>query len=142
MAAYINSLILPFPLFCTILCALMNTENLNPEQAKAAHTINGPVLIIAAETLDVYGVGTLFSQIKDSGTRDYYLAIEKSLSSRSTVCINLKCLSFVQTSQPYFIARNAIISNLPRVIRLLHLGQDGCSLLTQRMLAYLSVLFA
>ena len=44
----------------------MNTENLNPEQAKAAHTINGPVLKIAAETLDVYGVGTLFSQIKTS----------------------------------------------------------------------------
>ena len=43
----------------------MNTKNLNPEQAKAAHTINKPVLIIAGETLDVYGVGTLFFQINN-----------------------------------------------------------------------------
>ena len=29
----------------------MNTENLNPEQAKAVNTINGPVLIIAGALL-------------------------------------------------------------------------------------------
>ena len=29
----------------------MNTENLNPEQAKAVNTINGPVLIIAEALL-------------------------------------------------------------------------------------------
>ena len=48
----------------------MNTENLNPEQAKDAHTINWSVLIIAEETLDVYGVRTPFSQIKTSVISD------------------------------------------------------------------------
>ena len=36
-----------FSSFYAILPSLMNTENLNPEQAKAVNTINGPVLIIA-----------------------------------------------------------------------------------------------
>ena len=36
-----------FPTFYAILLSLMNTEHLNPEQAKAVNTINGPVLIIA-----------------------------------------------------------------------------------------------
>jgi len=36
-----------FPTFYAILSSLMNTEHLNPEQAKAVNTINGPVLIIA-----------------------------------------------------------------------------------------------
>ena len=40
-----------FPTFYAILLSLMNTENLNPEQAKAVNTINGPVLIIAGALL-------------------------------------------------------------------------------------------
>ena len=48
-----KDLILPylFPTFYAILLSLMNTENLNPEQAKAVNTINGPVLIIAEALL-------------------------------------------------------------------------------------------
>ena len=40
-----------FPTFYAILLSLMNTEHLNPEQAKAVNTINGPVLIIAGALL-------------------------------------------------------------------------------------------
>ena len=40
-----------FLIFYAILCVLMNTENLNPEQAKAVNMINGSALIIAGALL-------------------------------------------------------------------------------------------
>ena len=49
----------------------MNTENLNPEQAKAVNTINGPVLIIAGALLSsctsVYNCST--TSFSDEKTR-------------------------------------------------------------------------
>ena len=58
-----------FPTFYAILLSLMNTEHLNPEQAKAVNTINGPVLIIAGALLSsctsVYNCSTtIFSDEK------------------------------------------------------------------------------
>ena len=44
-----------FPMFYAILSSLMNTENLNPEQAKAVNTINGPVMstvVLPCTTVD------------------------------------------------------------------------------------------